>query len=943
MFIQTETPARNSSHEIKQKDAPSQCPVIVSALVIIVGIGGLVAAGVGVAAFCQVGSLSQLSQVHAIILMAAGGGGGLLLIVIGSVVCHKNRTPKSQKEELNSQSTHRQSTSDNKNNTSSLDNTEKSNSQDNQLNNQSKDKNQQVPQKTEDQQPEPPKDVFSSEKFCSDKEYRSAQLSKNSWFCDDSTRNRKLILAIDSDSEYLNIRFDALPAPVLKDFYSALKDHPKKAKAFYQWNQSPKMLDILEERDIALYYGDDIRSFYTNAGLYRHLESQAQKDKVLKAVLKHFDAIPDIKKDDDVGFICKMIYATRQLNSLEERQKEYKKIFELLCEINFNWENFLNKFVNWTDVREKNDHILTTEFPLIYVRESRKRADSMRLLIALFEANHGFDVAIFNNLCPSLTKQERDHLEAFFSARNHKGYYTLQLKRLKQAASEKASKQAEAEKPASPKEGENTKDLKETPPPKEKPAEPPKQEEPPKEACSFDRFCKESAYRREQLRNNSWFSKEGARNFMMIGNIAPEEYADISIDKLSKDVLMDFYLALKDHQAKKFYEIHFSPLILDILSEKEIALYYGEEVCSKYPNGRFAHIKSQTLEDKVIKAMITNFDVIPNQELDADVTFIRKILKEARKLSTPAAKQKEYKRIFNLLCETKLNWSILWNRINYFPGFPLVYVQEALKRDDFKNLLIAFFEVKHEAQASIFKEGIVASLTEAEKDNLEAFFISRDGVAQEYFPYLNLLKPEKYPEKKENKKEQKTAHPDHFLLPAKEEIFATTRAYRKEQLLKNSWFSKDSASNCKMILAIDPKEYIDIQIDQLPEHVLKDFHSALKDQPKKAKEFYGLSFSPKMLNLLDDKEIARYYGNEVINHYLEAKCKFLQEDLALKDKVLKAVFTHFNLIPDVKLDDDVRFVYQVLKAAKASEYKQIMDYPIQWHNFWDKYTNFAGI
>ena len=261
-MYRTETHPHNSSHEIKQQDAPSQCPVIVSALVIIVGIGGLVAAGVGVAAFCQVGSLSQLSQVHAIILMAAGGGGGLLLIVIGSVVCHKNRTPKSQKEELNSQSTHRQSTSDNKNNTHSLNNTENPNSHDNKLNNQTTNnkENPRVPQKTEDQQPEPPKDVFSPEKFCSDKEYRSAQLSKNSWFCDDSTRNRKLILAIDPDSEYLNIRLDELPLPVLKDFYSALKDHPEKAKAFYtwNWNQSPKMLDILEEREIALYYGADI-------------------------------------------------------------------------------------------------------------------------------------------------------------------------------------------------------------------------------------------------------------------------------------------------------------------------------------------------------------------------------------------------------------------------------------------------------------------------------------------------------------------------------------------------------------------------------------------------------------------------------------------------------------------------------------------------------------
>ncbi len=61
------------------------------AVVIIVGLGGLAVAGVGLGRYVQVGSLSNLDQVNAIIMMAAGGGGGILFLIVGIVGFVKNR------------------------------------------------------------------------------------------------------------------------------------------------------------------------------------------------------------------------------------------------------------------------------------------------------------------------------------------------------------------------------------------------------------------------------------------------------------------------------------------------------------------------------------------------------------------------------------------------------------------------------------------------------------------------------------------------------------------------------------------------------------------------------------------------------------------------------------------------------------------------------------
>jgi hypothetical protein len=74
---------------------PSSNPLLKScktygfAIAIIIGIGGLAVGGVGAAGYFG-GAISNLNQVHAIIMMAAGGGGGTVLFIVGVVGTVKN-------------------------------------------------------------------------------------------------------------------------------------------------------------------------------------------------------------------------------------------------------------------------------------------------------------------------------------------------------------------------------------------------------------------------------------------------------------------------------------------------------------------------------------------------------------------------------------------------------------------------------------------------------------------------------------------------------------------------------------------------------------------------------------------------------------------------------------------------------------------------------------
>ncbi|MFC2049064.1 hypothetical protein ACFLR2_00100 [Chlamydiota bacterium] len=77
------------------KSEPSQCKTIGFAIVIILGLGSLAVAGVGLGGYLPVGSLSSLGQVNSIIMMAAGGGGGIVFLTIGIVGSVKNRQKSS--------------------------------------------------------------------------------------------------------------------------------------------------------------------------------------------------------------------------------------------------------------------------------------------------------------------------------------------------------------------------------------------------------------------------------------------------------------------------------------------------------------------------------------------------------------------------------------------------------------------------------------------------------------------------------------------------------------------------------------------------------------------------------------------------------------------------------------------------------------------------------
>jgi hypothetical protein len=70
---------------------PSKLKTYGFAIAIIVGLCGIGIAITGVAGFFHIGSLNNLAQVDAMIMMAAGGGGGIVFLVIGLVGTLKNR------------------------------------------------------------------------------------------------------------------------------------------------------------------------------------------------------------------------------------------------------------------------------------------------------------------------------------------------------------------------------------------------------------------------------------------------------------------------------------------------------------------------------------------------------------------------------------------------------------------------------------------------------------------------------------------------------------------------------------------------------------------------------------------------------------------------------------------------------------------------------------
>ena len=67
---------------------PSPLKTLVCAIVIIFGIGGLTAAGIGLNGYLQVGG--DLGRMHSIVMMTVGGGAGIPLLIVGIVGAVKN-------------------------------------------------------------------------------------------------------------------------------------------------------------------------------------------------------------------------------------------------------------------------------------------------------------------------------------------------------------------------------------------------------------------------------------------------------------------------------------------------------------------------------------------------------------------------------------------------------------------------------------------------------------------------------------------------------------------------------------------------------------------------------------------------------------------------------------------------------------------------------------
>ncbi|HEY4832974.1 MAG TPA: hypothetical protein VIH61_10495 [Waddliaceae bacterium] len=78
-----------NSHPVN--NPPSKLKTFWFAIAIIVGLGSLAAAGVGLGGYLQAGSLSSLGRVNSIIMMTAGGVAGIVFLIIGIVGSVKNR------------------------------------------------------------------------------------------------------------------------------------------------------------------------------------------------------------------------------------------------------------------------------------------------------------------------------------------------------------------------------------------------------------------------------------------------------------------------------------------------------------------------------------------------------------------------------------------------------------------------------------------------------------------------------------------------------------------------------------------------------------------------------------------------------------------------------------------------------------------------------------
>jgi O-acetyl-ADP-ribose deacetylase len=85
-----------STSDVPKHNPPSKLKTYGFVIAIIMGIGGFAAGGAGVAGYFQVGALSNMAQIDAIIMMGVGWGGGAIF----SIIAVKNRKAIHSSESL---------------------------------------------------------------------------------------------------------------------------------------------------------------------------------------------------------------------------------------------------------------------------------------------------------------------------------------------------------------------------------------------------------------------------------------------------------------------------------------------------------------------------------------------------------------------------------------------------------------------------------------------------------------------------------------------------------------------------------------------------------------------------------------------------------------------------------------------------------------------------
>jgi hypothetical protein len=226
----------------------------------------------------------------------------------------------------------------------------------------------------------------------------------------------------------------------------------------------------------------------------------------------------------------------------------------------------------------------------------------------------------------------------------------------------------------------------------------------------FDSFqwCNDSEYRKQHLRANTWFSEDNsAENIKRILCIPPAEYSIIEYNRLPERVQKDFYAALQDypHLAYAFYNKRCVDTI-EMIGEEDIARYWGRktirywgrETIDSYPQGEYEKL-SPVLQKKLLRCTLIYHDSILDSIIDGNFVFACALIRQTERFADSNARQEEFKMIFDLLMDKKFPLGTFWEKYtNYIKNnsillreFPLFYVKEALKWDNYERLISAMF------------------------------------------------------------------------------------------------------------------------------------------------------------------------------------------------------------------------------------------------------------